>query len=81
MNFSNIAAAMSMSPPLASILINNYNYARFLREAIDSALKQDYPAKEVLVVDDGSTDSTRIRQAHTSESILHGSLIKPCAGT
>jgi glycosyltransferase involved in cell wall biosynthesis len=59
MNFSNIAAAMSMSPPLASILINNYNYARFLREAIDSALKQDYPAKEVLVVDDGSTDNSR----------------------
>lgn len=48
-----------MNRPLASILINNYNYARFLREAIDSALAQDYPSKEVLVVDDGSIDNSR----------------------
>jgi len=48
-----------MAAPLASILINNYNYARFLHEAIDSALNQNYPTKEVLVVDDGSTDNSR----------------------
>jgi glycosyltransferase involved in cell wall biosynthesis len=47
------------SRPLVSILINNYNYARFLSEAIDSALSQDYPTKEILVVDDGSTDNSR----------------------
>jgi glycosyltransferase involved in cell wall biosynthesis len=45
--------------PLVSIIINNYNYGRFLREAIDSALAQDYPAVEVVVVDDGSTDDSR----------------------
>lgn len=45
--------------PLVSILINNYNYARFLREAIDSALNQTYSHVEVIVVDDGSTDSSR----------------------
>jgi glycosyltransferase involved in cell wall biosynthesis len=44
---------------LASILINNYNYGRFLREAIDSALNQSYPHIEVIVVDDGSTDDSR----------------------
>jgi len=48
-----------MSRPLASILINNYNYARFLDEAIDSALSQNYPSKEIIVVDDGSTDNSR----------------------
>jgi glycosyltransferase involved in cell wall biosynthesis len=42
-----------------SILINNYNYARYLGEAIDSALAQTVPACEVIVVDDGSTDNSR----------------------
>lgn len=42
-----------------TIAICNYNYERFLAEAIDSALAQDYPATKVLVVDDGSTDSSR----------------------
>ena len=45
--------------PLVTILINNYNYGRYLREAIDSALGQTYPFREVVVVDDGSTDNSR----------------------
>jgi len=49
---------MSMQP-LVSIVINNYNYGRFLRDAIDSALDQSYPNTEVIVVDDGSTDDSR----------------------
>jgi glycosyltransferase involved in cell wall biosynthesis len=48
-----------MQHPLASILICNYNYGRFIRRAIDSALKQTYPHLEVIVVDDGSTDESR----------------------
>lgn len=47
------------SSPLVSILINNYNYGHFLREAIDSALNQTYSHIEVIVVDDGSTDDSR----------------------
>lgn len=43
----------------ASIIINNYNYARFLGAAIDSALSQTYANCEVIVVDDGSTDDSR----------------------
>ena len=42
----------------ASILINNYNYAAYLGEAIDSALAQDWDDVEVIVVDDGSTDGS-----------------------
>jgi glycosyltransferase involved in cell wall biosynthesis len=41
-----------------SIVIDNYNYARFLRQAIDSALAQAYRPLEVVVVDDGSTDDS-----------------------
>ncbi|MFC4452786.1 glycosyltransferase family 2 protein [Deinococcus sonorensis] len=47
-----------MEQPLVSILINNYNYGQFLAEAIESALNQTYANIEVLVVDDGSTDSS-----------------------
>jgi glycosyltransferase involved in cell wall biosynthesis len=41
-----------------SILINNYNYGRFLGEAIRSALAQSYSHREIVVVDDGSTDNS-----------------------
>lgn len=46
------------SPPLVSIVVLNYNYARFLPRSIGSALGQDYPNKEVIVVDDASTDES-----------------------
>jgi len=45
--------------PLASIIISNYNYEKFIGRAIDSALQQTYPLKEIIVVDDGSTDNSR----------------------
>jgi glycosyl transferase family 2 len=45
--------------PLVSIIIDNFNYARFLRVAIDSALAQSYAPVEVVAVDDGSTDNSR----------------------
>lgn len=45
--------------PLVSIVINNHNYGRFLKVAIESALLQTYPDTEVIVVDDGSKDNSR----------------------
>jgi hypothetical protein len=47
------------SGPTASIIVNNFNYARFLAAAIDSALNQTYSNTEVIIVDDGSTDESR----------------------
>lgn len=42
-----------------SVLINNYNYGRFVGRAIDSVLSQDIPDVEIIVVDDGSSDESR----------------------
>jgi glycosyltransferase involved in cell wall biosynthesis len=50
---------IAMPHPLVSIVINNFNYGRFLTEAIESALAQSYRNTEVIVVDDGSTDDSR----------------------
>jgi glycosyltransferase involved in cell wall biosynthesis len=45
--------------PLVSIIVVNFNYARFVGAAIDSALAQSYAPVEVIAVDDGSTDNSR----------------------
>ncbi|WP_245894697.1 glycosyltransferase family 2 protein [Paracoccus indicus] len=48
-----------MPAPEISVLINNYNYGRYVARAIDSALSQQGVSFEVIVVDDGSTDDSR----------------------
>src|SRR6266480_2874239 len=65
---------MAMCTPLISVLIDTYNYGRYIEQAIDSVLAQDLPTaeREILVVDDGSTDDTpeRIRKYGTAINYL-----------
>lgn len=44
--------------PLVSILIPAYNAERWIVETIESAIAQTWPRKEIIVVDDGSSDRT-----------------------
>jgi glycosyltransferase involved in cell wall biosynthesis len=44
--------------PLVSVLLPNYNYARFLPDAIASVQRQTYTRWELVVCDDGSTDNS-----------------------
>ena len=46
-------------PPLVSIVVPSFNQGRFLAEALESLLAQDYPQLELLVADGGSTDDSR----------------------
>ena len=42
-----------------SIIVANYNYRDFIGAAIESALAVNWPDKEVIIVDDASTDNSR----------------------
>lgn len=44
--------------PRLSIVVNNYNYARYLPAALDSVIAQMHPQDELIVVDDQSSDDS-----------------------
>lgn len=45
-------------PPLVSVIIPNYNHARYLEQRLDSVFGQTYPNFEVIILDDCSTDNS-----------------------
>ena len=50
--------AFQLCPPLVSVIISNYNYERFVRDAVESVRTQTYTHIECIVVDDCSTDES-----------------------
>jgi glycosyltransferase involved in cell wall biosynthesis len=69
-----------MKAPFFTVLIDTYNYGEYIEEAVASALAQDFPPeeREILVVDDGSTDDTEERLRKFGETIRY--LKKPNGG-
>ncbi len=68
----------SMKPaqrfPLISILIPAFNEEKVIGKTIESALEIDYPKKEVIIIDDGSTDKTLLiakRFQRDNVKVLH----------
>ncbi|MCC4616772.1 glycosyltransferase [Xanthomonas campestris pv. asclepiadis] len=44
--------------PLVSVLIPAFNHERFVQRCLDSVLEDPYPCKELVIIDDGSSDAT-----------------------
>jgi glycosyltransferase involved in cell wall biosynthesis/DNA-binding SARP family transcriptional activator len=47
------------STPLVSIIIPCFNYAKYLCEAVESAILQSFQDFEIIIINDGSTDNTK----------------------
>jgi GT2 family glycosyltransferase len=59
-----------MTAPLVSILIPAFNSEKWIADTLRSAIAQTWPRKEIIVVDDGSTDRTlAIARQFASESL------------
>src|SRR5258708_27654891 len=64
-----LGAGRRHAMPAVSVIVPNYNHARFLRERIDSILDQSYKDFEVILLDDCSTDNSRdILTAYADDS-------------
>jgi glycosyltransferase involved in cell wall biosynthesis len=62
--------------PLVSVIIVNYNYGRYLEDAVESVLTQTYPRVECIVVDNASTDETprvlaKLRERHPEMIVIN----------
>ena len=83
---------MSGQTPLVSVIIPARNSGPFIGRALRSALNQDYPLKEIIVVDDGSSDDTYdvarsfgspvicVRQQHSGAAAARNRAIRESSG-
>lgn len=59
---------MQYSQPLVSIVIPSYNHEQFVKDSIQSVIDQDYENIELIVIDDGSKDSSVLKIEEMVES-------------
>lgn len=64
---------MNNASPFVSVIIPNYNYARYLQERLDSIISQTYQFFEIIILDDKSTDNSKeiIEQYRFNPHVSH----------
>jgi teichuronic acid biosynthesis glycosyltransferase TuaG len=63
---------MRLSDVKISVIMPAYNAAKYLRQAVESVLAQDYPHWELIIINDGSTDGTgKIAQSFTDQRVIY----------
>jgi hypothetical protein len=77
-----VTTPAAQAATLAAVVVN-YNYGRFLAQAIDSLLIQTVPFDEIIVVDDGSTDdSATVLDAYAASikaiKLVNGGQLRAC---
>jgi CMP-N-acetylneuraminic acid synthetase len=48
-----------MKDPLVTVYVTNFNYGRYVKQAVDSVLRQTFTDFELIIIDDGSTDGSQ----------------------
>ena len=60
-NTKPISATQTKPLPRVSIIVPAHNEGEYIQNTLESILEDPYPHKEVIVVDDGSTDTTYVK--------------------
>ncbi|HTV86711.1 MAG TPA: glycosyltransferase [Dyella sp.] len=61
MSVADAVPSIAPAVPLVSVLIPAFNHERFVQRCLDSVLEDLYPHKEIVIIDDGSSDRTHDR--------------------
>ena len=56
--FNSYSTTIMKKQPLISVIVASYNYAKYIKETLDSLIRQTNKSFEVIVVDDGSRDQS-----------------------
>ena len=67
---------MTIENPLISVIVPVYNVENYMRQCIDSLLKQTLPNIEIILVDDGATDKSpeicdEYAKEHSNIRVIH----------